>query len=252
MVLVFSIVALVLTTMALAMPASAAPHAGNPGGNCDTTATSVKTDTSDGSIVLAEGTIFCVKASDTNSGTLVADGETTLNEYLVQEGIDHNVSNYVVYGMATPDATPDETPDATPDETPDATPDDDDAALNIRKVDEQGNRLPGAVFTVEGMQGTFTTGANGHFCITGLPDDSVWLVTEIQAPAGYEIADPASQLVEVDDDGDCNSPDAVFVNPLASTATPTPLQPGSRAERVKNSAAIASDERAELTYIAPR
>jgi uncharacterized repeat protein (TIGR01451 family) len=89
------------------------------------------------------------------------------------------------------------------------------AALNIRKVDDQGNRLAGAVFTVEGMEGTFTTGANGHFCITGLEEDSVWLVTEIQAPAGYEIAEEASQLVEVDDDGDCRSPDAVFVNTLA-------------------------------------
>lgn len=94
-------------------------------------------------------------------------------------------------------------------------PETDGAALNIRKVDDQGTRLAGAVFTVEGMEGTFTTGENGHFCITGLEEDSVWLVTEIQAPAGYEIADEASQLVEVDNDGDCRSPDAVFVNTLA-------------------------------------
>jgi uncharacterized repeat protein (TIGR01451 family) len=99
-------------------------------------------------------------------------------------------------------------------------PEEDGAALNIRKVDDQGARLAGAVFTVEGMEGTFTTGENGHFCITGLEEDSVWLVTEIQAPDGYEIAEEASQLVEVDNDGDCRSPDAVFVNTLAEEEEP--------------------------------
>jgi hypothetical protein len=98
-----------------------------------------------------------------------------------------------------------------------------DASLNIHKVDEQGNFLAGAVFTVEGMEGTFTSNEDGEVCITGLPDDSEWLVTEIQAPDGYELADPNWQMVEVDDDGDCNSPDAVFVNPAAEeTPTPTP------------------------------
>jgi hypothetical protein len=86
------------------------------------------------------------------------------------------------------------------------------ASLNIRKEDEDGHGLAGAVFTVEGMEGTFVTDEDGFFCITGLPEDSVWLVTEIQAPEGYELADPASQMVEVDNDGDCNSPDARFVN----------------------------------------
>jgi uncharacterized repeat protein (TIGR01451 family) len=107
------------------------------------------------------------------------------------------------------------------DQEPSNPPDDEDeASLNIRKVDEEGNRLPGAVFEIEGMQGTFTTGPNGHFCITGLPNDSVWTVTEIQAPEGYEIAEDPSQEVEVDDDGDCNSPDAVFVNTLADEEQP--------------------------------
>jgi hypothetical protein len=95
------------------------------------------------------------------------------------------------------------------------------ASLNIRKDDEQGRPLAGAVFTVEGMEGTFTTGADGTFCITGLPEDSIFLVTEIQAPPGYQLANPPSQSVEVDDDGDCDSPDARFVN-LLQTATPAP------------------------------
>lgn len=103
----------------------------------------------------------------------------------------------------------------TPTPTPTDEPEDDDASLNVRKVDEEGNRLEGAVFTVDGMDGRFTTGPRGNFCITGLDDDSEWLVTEIQAPEGYEIAEEASQWVEVDDDGDCNSPSAVFVNTRA-------------------------------------
>ena len=102
----------------------------------------------------------------------------------------------------------------------------DHASLNVKKQTVNGKGLAGAVFTVEGMQGTFTTGEDGKFCITGLAKDSVWLVTEIQAPAGYVIADPASQMVEVDNDGDCNSASAHFVNEKA-TPTPTPTTEGS-------------------------
>jgi len=86
------------------------------------------------------------------------------------------------------------------------------ASLNVKKVDPSGKPLAGAVFTVQGLDGTYTTGADGKFCIVGLADDSVWLVTEIKAPAGYVIGDEASQMVEVDDDGDCDSPSATFVN----------------------------------------
>jgi hypothetical protein len=104
----------------------------------------------------------------------------------------------------------------------------DHASLNVKKQDEEGHGLEGAVFTVEGMEGTFTTDKNGKFCVTGLPKGSEWLVTEIQAPAGYVLADPASQMVKVDNDGDCNSPSARFVNTLATaTPTPTPTPEGS-------------------------
>ena len=86
------------------------------------------------------------------------------------------------------------------------------ASLNVKKVDPNGKPLAGAVFTVQGLNGTYTTGADGKFCIVGLADDTVWLVTEIKAPAGYVIGDQPSQMVEVDDDGDCDSPSATFVN----------------------------------------
>jgi hypothetical protein len=96
------------------------------------------------------------------------------------------------------------------------------ASLNIKAVDGNNKPLAGAVFTVDGMSGTFTTGADGKACITGLPQDGHWLVTQVQAPVGYAIADPASQLAEVDDDGDCNSADAKFVNlPTSSSGSPS-------------------------------
>ena len=109
----------------LAMPVAAAPHVGNPGGNCDEPEGSVKVETNDGSIVLPAGTIFCVKQENSNTGTLVADGETTLAEYAEQAGLNPGVSHYVTYGMATATPTPTEgeaggnptpTPSATPNE----------------------------------------------------------------------------------------------------------------------------------------
>jgi hypothetical protein len=90
----------------------------------------------------------------------------------------------------------------------------DDAGILIQKEDEDGARLAGAVFTVEGVSGEFTTGANGRVCVDGLPQGATLLVTEIQAPAGYRLADPASQLVEVDEDGCDSSPDVRFINLL--------------------------------------
>ena len=89
---------------------------------------------------------------------------------------------------------------------------DGDASLNIFKlIEDTDTRLAGAVFEIEGLDGTFTTDANGQICITGLPTDSEYVVREIEAPAGYEIIE-AEQTVEVDDDGDCDSPDARFYN----------------------------------------
>ena len=106
----------------LAMPVAAAPHVGNPGGNCDEPAGSVKVETNDGSIVLAAGTIFCVKQENSNTGTLVADGETTLAEYAEQAGLNPGVSHYVTYGLATATPTPTPTPEVTPTPTPEVTP----------------------------------------------------------------------------------------------------------------------------------
>ena len=143
----------------------------------------------------------------------------------------------------TPTQSPAQTPSETPSQTPSQTPDEDTASLNIKKVnaDNPDENLDGATFTVDGIPGQFVTGTGtydkdgnpvpdgvdqartrtGYFCIIGLPQDSQWLVTEVTPPAGYELADPASQWVSVDNDGDCDSSDAHFDNAPIPTATPT-------------------------------
>ena len=111
--------------------------------------------------------------------------------------------------------------------------------------------LAGAVFQVEGIDGQFVTNEDGFFCITGLPQNSKWTITEIQAPEGYELADPASQVVQVDNDGDCTSRDAVFRNapkqeesptPTPEEQSPTPTPEESVAESVQESVAESVQE----------
>jgi LPXTG-motif cell wall-anchored protein len=72
-----------------ATPAGAATehcpdHNGNPG----------KVEGKSNDVVLPEGTKFCVKGSTEATGELIADGETTLFQYL---GIGQDVSYYIVY-----------------------------------------------------------------------------------------------------------------------------------------------------------
>ena len=86
-------------------------------------------------IVLAAGTSFCAKSSTEATGTLTADGESTLCEYLFAAGIVggdsecSNVSHYVVYEVAgddDDDDTGDDDDDDTGDDDDDDTGDDDD------------------------------------------------------------------------------------------------------------------------------
>ena len=62
----------------------------------------------DNDVVLAAGTEFCVKAENEATGKLVADGVTTLQEYLEEAGIvdgsgeqGRDVSHWVVYETTT-------------------------------------------------------------------------------------------------------------------------------------------------------
>jgi Prealbumin-like fold domain len=104
-------------------------------------------------------------------------------------------------------------------------------ALNIAKENEDGDRLAGAVFVVEGSDEQFTTGDNGKVCITSLNgqflEDRPYEVTEITPPPGYALPAEPTQTVEPDNDGTghCDSPDAVFVDPAASgTPSPSPSE----------------------------
>jgi hypothetical protein len=91
-------------------------------------------------------------------------------------------------------------------------------AIVIYKTDQTGADVADAVFTVEGKEGTFTTGADGTFCVDGLVVGDTVTVTETDAPDGYELANPASQEVDVTQAGDCEdhngTPDATFTNNL--------------------------------------
>ena len=91
-------------------------------------------------------------------------------------------------------------------------------AIVIYKTDQTGADVADAIFTVEGKEGTFTTGADGTFCVDGLAVGDTVTVTETDAPDGYELANPASQEVTVTQAGDCEdhdgTPDATFTNNL--------------------------------------
>jgi hypothetical protein len=79
--------------------------------------------------VLPEGTEFCVKAGDDATGILVADGTTTLLQYVEESGIRvgkkgnvPNVSYYIVYGRSTPSPSPSGSPEPTFTPSPSTTP----------------------------------------------------------------------------------------------------------------------------------
>ncbi len=98
--------------------------------------------------------------------------------------------------------------------------------IRKRNAESPYQHLAGAVFTVEGVEGTFTTDADGGACVTGLPQNTSLTVTEITPPDGFALPDPASQLVKVDNDGDCTSSDVIFkdepVETSSEPATPSP------------------------------
>jgi hypothetical protein len=91
-------------------------------------------------------------------------------------------------------------------------------SILIYKTDQTQADVEGAVFTVEGKEGTFTTDANGLFCVDGLVVGDTVTVTETDAPDGWEPADPAFQDVLVAQAGACADhdeiPDATFTNTL--------------------------------------
>ena len=76
-----------------------------------------KTETGDmNGVILDVGTQFCVKGSTDATGIIVADGQTSLVDYL-DNG--HDVSYYVIYGGTQPSPTP--SPSLTPSPSPSPT-----------------------------------------------------------------------------------------------------------------------------------
>ena len=77
------------------------------------------------------------------------------------------------------------------------------ATLIVRKIDSKtGKPIPGAVFKVESADrmdliGTLETDANGEAIFTGLKP-SAYIVTETQAPDGYELSNPAEKTIFVE------------------------------------------------------
>lgn len=115
------VIALMFTAFGAATTfAAPSPNSGQCPGATDPANT--KIDTNDGSIVLAAGTVFCVHASNNNTGILVADGETTLDEYIAAHIVNNGgqvpaISNYVIY-PAIPSSPPSTEPSSPPSSEP--------------------------------------------------------------------------------------------------------------------------------------
>jgi hypothetical protein len=99
-----AVTAATLLMMAWAVFPSAAGAA--PGDDCPSGWTTKVESQIDGDlddVVLPAGTLFCAKGGTNNTGILVADGTTTLAEYL---GTGQNVSHYVIYPPTTSTTPP--------------------------------------------------------------------------------------------------------------------------------------------------
>lgn len=88
-----------------------------------------ETGAADNGLILPAGTTFCVKAGTGNTGLVVADGVTTLQEYLVAAGIvdgsgeqGRDVSYFVVYEEVQPSTEPSSEPSVEPSTEPSVPP----------------------------------------------------------------------------------------------------------------------------------
>jgi uncharacterized repeat protein (TIGR01451 family) len=106
------------------------------------------------------------------------------------------------------------------------------ASIEILKTDggDPAALLAGAEFTVADSEGTpiggtFTTGADGTFCIDDLEVDGVYTITETKAPDGYTKADPDFQDVTATEVSTCatreGGADGTFVNALIPPLAPS-------------------------------
>jgi Prealbumin-like fold domain len=90
-------------------------------------------------------------------------------------------------------------------------------AIKVTKTSIKGNApLAGAVFSVSG-QPNLTTGVDGTACVDHLQFGS-YTVTEVSAPGGFAIDDPAAHIVDVQTNAEC--PNASVGADLSFTDTP--------------------------------
>ena len=116
----------------------------------------------DGDLVLEAGTVFCVKGGTEATGILIADGETTLGEYLIAAGISGGESYFAVYPpIATPTPSPSPsvltpppsppatpTPPATPPATPTPSPTPPDLTINVTTCPLGSETLPAGLSVI--------------------------------------------------------------------------------------------------------
>jgi uncharacterized surface anchored protein len=108
------------------------------------------------------------------------------------------------------------------------------ASVTVNKVDSSTQApLAGATFSIScqaaetGIRhptdSTQTTGASGQVVFTGVPLNGICTVTETVAPTGYNLADPASQQVNINSDQ--LSPSLTFTDVAIPTPTTTTTVP---------------------------
>jgi hypothetical protein len=150
-----TLLAVVALTTALAATAMAAPPADL---HCPAGWSSKdESGADDNDLVYPAGTTICVKAGTENTGIIVANGWSTLQDYLVLAGImdgsgeqGRDVSYHVMYGLASP--TPSPTPESSVAPTPE--PSLPDSAIGVQVMPD----VDPAVLTVLGL---LAVGAGG-------------------------------------------------------------------------------------------
>ena len=103
-----TVLGVLLTALSFAVPVAAVVE------HCPDGWTSKDETGDDGDLVLAAGTVFCVKGGTEATGILVADGETTLAEYLIAAGISGGESYFAVYPTPSPTPSPSPSPSGSP------------------------------------------------------------------------------------------------------------------------------------------
>ena len=147
---------------------------------------------------------FCETVEDGDTLTIYYNAELTAGAIIAGDGNPNSVVLSYKDGEETVTTEPESTITYT-------------YQLNVNKIDEKGDALAGATFTLKGKDGnlTFTkkanenvyivdpeselfeitTDATGGFSICGLDSEDEYVLTETAAPAGYILMDPVTVVL---------------------------------------------------------